>query len=88
MDARLDTVLSVHSGGPGTQANQLAVNDDFAGGECTGKDEGRGLDSALTLEVMAGQTLLIRVSRYDETTNGAFTLLLNLRPSRCAATES
>ena len=77
MDAGLDTVLSVHSGGPGTQANQLAVNDDAPFGydpACGGADEGLRRDSALTLEVTVGETLLIRVSRYSETTNGAFTL--------------
>jgi hypothetical protein len=50
-----DTVLSVHSGCPGTIENQLACNDDSGG----------FVQSELTMEVTAGNRYLVRVSGYS-----------------------
>lgn len=46
-----DTVLSVHSGCPGTASNQVVCNDDYY-----------GTQSALSLFVQTGQTYWIRIS--------------------------
>ena len=58
-----DTVLSIHSGCPGTTANQLSCNDN---GCSTNK-------STITMNVTAGTTYLIRVSGKNYA-NGDFTL--------------
>ena len=62
-----DTVLSVHSGCPGTSSNQLACNDDCGGSPCG------GVASCLSRAVTAGVTYRIRVSGYNGAT-GNFTL--------------
>ncbi|MCC6321143.1 MAG: hypothetical protein IT438_06880 [Phycisphaerales bacterium] len=67
-----DTVLSVHSGCPGTSANQLACNDDHGNGGAGGCAGLR--DSALQLAVTPGSTYWIRVSGF----NGASGALLLL----------
>lgn len=53
-----DTVLSVHSACPGTLANQIACDDDSAGGN----------SALVTVPVAAGQTVFVRVAGF----NGAF----------------
>jgi hypothetical protein len=53
-----DTVISAHSGCPGTAANQLACNDDASSAGCSVND------SVLDLPVVTGQTVLIRVSHF------------------------
>ena len=76
----LDTVLSVHidTGAAGTAANELALNDDWQG---SGGDAGAACpsirDSSLALPAVAGDPLLIRVSRFSASTNGAFSLNLS-----------
>jgi hypothetical protein len=50
-----DTILSIHSGCPGTAANSIACNDDFAAPQRW---------SQITLTVAAGSTYLIRVAGY------------------------
>jgi len=65
-DAGMDTVLSIHSGCPGTAANQLVCNNDWnAGGSpagaCGAADAGAMRDAAVSLTMTAGQTVLIRV---------------------------
>ncbi len=50
-NADFDTVLSLHSGCPGTVNNQISCNDDTL-----------GLQSALVFDVEAGEEFLIRVS--------------------------
>ncbi|GEM_PF-1760313 len=59
-----DTVLSVHSGCPGTASNQVVCNDDYY-----------GTQSALSLFVQAGRTYWIRISGKDGAT-GAFQFTL------------
>lgn len=61
-----DTVLSVHSGCPGEAANALHCNDDGGG----------GLQSTLTMNTVAGQTLLIRVAGFGGA-RGSVTLNVN-----------
>jgi hypothetical protein len=70
----LDTVLSVHASGPGTAANELAVNDDWPLGSeptaCEGQDQGAQRDSALRFFAAAGQRVLLRVARRDGSSGG------------------
>ncbi len=58
-----DTVLSVHTGCPGTYENELACNDDFF-----------GLQSAVGFRAQAGQQYLIRVASLYSGEGGPFTL--------------
>jgi hypothetical protein len=60
-----DTVLSVHSGCPATAANSLVCNDDIQGST--------NRNSAVTLDVAAGQVIWIRVAGYNGAA-GAFQL--------------
>ncbi|MBL9000662.1 MAG: hypothetical protein JNK25_05945 [Phycisphaerae bacterium] len=53
-DANFDTVVSVHSGCPGTTGNQLGCNDDACA----------GLRSRVSVNLAAGTTYLIRVGGY------------------------
>ena len=62
VDTGLDTVLSLHSGCPGTPGNSLACNDDD-GVHCT--QAGLIRDSYVETPMSAGQTVRIRVSRYS-----------------------
>lgn len=83
-DQGIDTVLSLHSACPGTPTNQLACNDDWPDwadpGVCSGTDAGATRDSAATLIMMDGDTVLIRVSRYPSSYNGKFRLNLKFKP--------
>jgi hypothetical protein len=54
-----DTVLSVHTGCPGTTANQIACNDDSALGPCTGT-----LQSDVDVGVVSGTTYYIRLAGF------------------------
>ncbi len=60
-----DTVLSIHTGCPGTSGNQLACNDDTC-----------GLQSQVSTTVVGGTTYWIRVSGYNGL-SGDFTLILS-----------
>ena len=62
-----DSVMSVHSGCPGSSSNQLNCDDDGCGGYSA--------PSTITRSVTAGQTYLIRISGYDGSV-GAYTLNL------------
>jgi hypothetical protein len=75
----MDTVLSLHSGCPGTAANQIACNDDAIGGVCAGMDSGTLRDSAVTAGVTAGQHLLVRVAGYNGS-SGVFSLHVSYLP--------
>jgi hypothetical protein len=66
--ATFDSVLSIHSGCPGTGSNQLACNDDAC-----------GVLSSVGVSVTANQTYLIRVSGFGGQ-SGAFTLTASLQP--------
>jgi hypothetical protein len=59
-----DTILSVHSGCPGTAANQLvnACNDDLCGGG--------GASALSNISVTAGTTYLIRIAGFNNAGNG------------------
>jgi hypothetical protein len=72
VDTGVDTVLSLHSGCPGTISNQILSNDDwqFEGGACTGMDAGSLRDSSLVYEMSQGQSVLIRLTRYNDQMNG------------------
>jgi hypothetical protein len=60
-DAGENTLLSLHPSCPATAANTLACNDD-ASPTCA-SDPGQPADAAVALAVVAGQTILIRVTR-------------------------
>jgi hypothetical protein len=68
-----DTFLSVHTGCPGTAANEIACNDDACG----------NFDSSVTVSVIAGETYLVRVSGYNGDT-GDF--ILEAVAPDCSAT--
>jgi len=82
----MDTVLSVHSGCPGSINNELpgACNDDWPYGSaptaCNGPwpflDAGASRDSALTVPVTTGQTIWIRLSKFPASAAGVFYFLL------------
>ncbi len=61
-----DTVLSVHTGCPGTSANQLGCNDDDPINQC-------GLDSRLSIPATAGISYYIRIAGFAGA-SGAFVL--------------
>ncbi len=63
-----DTVLSVHSGCPGTTANQIACNDDQTAAYCPGIR-----NSLLTFNAVSGTTYRVRVTGYQGD-NGSFVL--------------
>jgi len=67
-----DTVLSVHSGCPGTAGNTLACNDDAGLGGCS------GTDSAVSLAMADNQQVWIRVTHFGDLAfrlgNGFFNL--------------
>jgi uncharacterized protein (TIGR03437 family) len=67
-----DTVLSVHTGCPGTSANEIACNDD--------DDDCANFDSAVTVNVVAGETYLVRVSGWNGDAGDFF---LNLAGPSC-----
>ncbi|MBL8880160.1 MAG: hypothetical protein JNG88_13660, partial [Phycisphaerales bacterium] len=71
----VDTVLSVHSGCPGTTANQLACNDDAGQSGCSGND------SAVVVSMTTGQRVFIRVTHFGDLAfrfaSGAFRLNLD-----------
>jgi hypothetical protein len=69
--ASYDTALSIHSGCPGTNANQLACNDDSC-----------GLRSTINLNVTAGETYLIRVGGFSNS-SGSYTLDVTGPESSC-----
>lgn len=77
-DQGIDTVLSVHPDCPGTDANEIACNDDASA--CGGLDEGAELDSLVSIPIMGGETVLIRVSRYEYADDGPFVLNVRLQP--------
>lgn len=66
--ASYDSVISVHTGCPGTTSNQLSCNDDSSTGACAGSTR-----SYLTINVTAGTNYKIRVSGYNGA-SGTFTL--------------
>ncbi|MHC5113662.1 MAG: hypothetical protein ACYTGP_04450 [Planctomycetota bacterium] len=64
-----DTVLSLHTGCPGTSANMVSCNDDTC-----------GLRSTVTAILDDGESILVRVSGYDGA-SGDFDLEVSFEPS-------
>ncbi len=61
-----DAAMSVHSGCPGTTANQLGCDDDYCGG---------GGPAQVTIGVTAGETYLVRVNGWNGST-GSYSLMI------------
>jgi hypothetical protein len=82
----VDTVLSVHSGCPGTIANQLACSDDAGAGGCADND------SAVSVAMVAGQRVFIRVTHFGDIAfrfqSGAFRLNLNFASSNAPSNNN
>lgn len=83
----VDTVLSVHSGCPGTTVNQIECNDDWITGSDVPRcqtppliDEGVERDSAIAVVVAAGETVWVRVSHYGPSTPGQYDFLAFASP--------
>ena len=64
-DLGMDSIISIHSGCPGTTANEIVCNDDWGDGGCSGTDGGIMRDSAVEANLAKGDTVYIRVSRYN-----------------------
>ncbi|MCC6323112.1 MAG: S8 family serine peptidase [Phycisphaerales bacterium] len=79
----MDTVLSLHTACVGAP---VACLDDTTTG-CTGLDSGIFRDSSLTRTLAAGETILIRVSKFSTVTAGAFQLNVSATAANdaCAA---
>ncbi len=75
IDHGIDTVLSIHSGCPGTIDNQIDCSDDV---DFCPNDAGFHRDSEVAVTMAAGQTVLIRVSHFGDDGPGNF--ILNVRP--------
>ncbi|MGI8906134.1 MAG: lysyl oxidase family protein, partial [Candidatus Sumerlaeaceae bacterium] len=76
-----DTVISIHSGCPGTLANMLACNDDSTGAGCGGTDQ-----SEISLSVTQGNTYMIRVAGFLSS-QGSYRLVVN-GPGAVSAVET
>ena len=85
-DTGIDTVLSVHSGCPGTTANLLACNDDAGTASCN------AIDSEVAVAMTAGQRVFIRVTHFGDSAirfqSGAFRLNLNLVSTAAPANDN
>ncbi len=71
----IDTVLSVHSACPGSTANELACSDDAGAAGCSAND------SAVSVAMVAGQRVFIRVTHFGNLAfrfaSGSYRLNLN-----------
>jgi hypothetical protein len=72
IDSGLDTVLSLYNVNPHGVVTELICNDNAFRDVCS--DQGLTRDSFLSWPVSEGETVYVRVSRHDETTNGLFRL--------------
>lgn len=74
----IDTVLSVHLGCPGDTMNEVECSDDWPAGSdpmaCSATDLAMFRDSAIAFPVTTGDALLIRVSNFNNSMAGPFTL--------------
>ncbi len=88
IDAGMDTVLSAHSECQGMWSNELACNDDWPSSPDSNAcnvpwpfyDAPTRRDSALSVPMSAGQSLMIRVSKYSASSPGFFYLTIGLAP--------
>lgn len=82
----IDTVLSVHSGCPGTTSNQLACNDDAGASGCS------GVDSAVAVNLVVGQRVFIRVTHFGDLAfrfvSGAYRLNLEFVSTSAPANDN
>ncbi|RKY19754.1 MAG: hypothetical protein DRQ55_09930 [Planctomycetota bacterium] len=76
IDEGTDTVISVHSGLPGTVANEIICSDDNP--FCDGTDVGELRDSYAPLAVTQGQFYIIRVANFGGSPAEDFQLHLDL----------
>lgn len=89
MDTGMDTVLSVHAACPGTWGNELpgGCNDDwpysYDPSACSGSDLGTLRDSAVSVGLASGQTVMIRIARYGSLPNDRFLLNLEFAVAAC-----
>jgi hypothetical protein len=82
VDTGMDTVLSLHTGAPGTVDNEVTCNDDwFFGGsppdQCASSDLNFPVDSATSFEVPSIEPVWIRVATFLSSRTDEF--LLNVR---------
>lgn len=82
-DAGIDTVVSLHDRCGGTA---LACNDDWFAEYCLNADMGLPRDSVVTAPVAAGQTIMIRVSKFGAGRVGPF--LLNVAATTAVANDA
>ncbi len=87
VDAGTDTALAIFDSCGGTQ---LACNDDALDGACGAADLGNFRDSLLAFPLGAGQTVLIRVSKYAATPAGPFVIKVSSTPANdsCASSQA
>jgi photosystem II stability/assembly factor-like uncharacterized protein len=84
VDSGVDTVVSLHTGCPGTASNELieGCSDDWTTGSdpaaCSMLDTGTPGDGAVAVEVEEGDQVWIRVARLGTVTQGEFWLTVNL----------
>jgi hypothetical protein len=71
-DGGLDTTLSIY--GYSGSLIELQCNDNAPVRACGGADSGQYLDSLITQELVSGQSVLVRLSRHDDSTNGMYAL--------------
>ncbi len=78
--AGYDSVLSIHSGCPATDANLILCNDDFlTGATCVDASTPAGLRSVLnSVSLMAGQLYFIRVAGYGATGGPTGAITINI----------
>jgi hypothetical protein len=84
VDSGMDTVVSLHTGCPGTASNELPAgcSDDWTTGSdpaaCELLDTGFSGDGAVAVQVEAGDEVWIRVARQGPVAQGEFWLTVNL----------
>jgi len=86
IDMGMDTIVSVHDPGcAGTLLSALTCNDDWPSGSdplaCTADDQANPRDSAVTVPVMQGQTVVVRVSKYPSSSAGDYVVNASVVPT-------
>jgi hypothetical protein len=82
----IDTVISAHTGCPGTASNQLTCNDDAGAVGCS------GTDSAISVPLVVGQRVFVRVTHFGDLAfrfaSGAYRVFFDLIPTSPAANDN
>jgi hypothetical protein len=91
VDAGMDSVVSLHTGEPGTVINELSCNDDWSSGglpanRCVASDTGLNRDSATEVLLTNTDPVWIRVAHYPGTPVGTFDLNVQFLPEPGLAT--